>query len=122
MECFDYHPLEGIKFQLVCRVVGFSLSQAPTSIGYYCICAIFMGLVKNSSQTRTTSISVELERLGEICISKNRCGGTQTLQIIKGLLAPVIPKMAAFFLLVFSPEVNSCRGQATYTYFGIKCL
>ena len=98
MEFFDYHPLEGEKFQLVCWLVGFSLGEAPTSIGYYHVCVIFMGLIENSSQMRPTSISVELERLGEICINKNRSSGTQSLQVIKGLLAPVIPLSGSLFL------------------------
>ena len=68
MEFFDYHPLEGEKFQLVCRVVGLSLAQAPTGIGYYSICAILTGLVENSSQTRPMGISVELEMSDEVCI------------------------------------------------------
>ena len=75
MELSDYHPLEGEKFQLVCGVVGFSLGQASTGIGYYSICAILMVLVENSSQTRPTGSSVELERLGVVCLGKNRCSG-----------------------------------------------
>ena len=35
MEFFDYFPLEGEKLQLLCRVVGLSLAQAPTDIDYY---------------------------------------------------------------------------------------
>ena len=38
MEFFDYCPLEGKKFQFVCRVVGLSLAQAPTGIGHKCLC------------------------------------------------------------------------------------
>ena len=91
MEFFNYCPLEGEKFQLVCMVVGLSFVQATTGIGYYSICAILMGLVENSSQTRSTGISVELERLGEICIGKNGCCGTQSFQVIKSLLAPAAP-------------------------------
>ena len=98
MEFFDYHSLEGKKFQLVCGVMGFSLGQAATSIGYCCICAIFVGLVEGSSQARPTSMSVELERLGEICINKNRYGGTQSLWVIKGLLVPVVPLNGGLFL------------------------
>ena len=90
MECFDYHPIEGEKFQLVCRVVGLSLGQAPADIDYHSVCAILMGLVENSSQTRPQGISVELERLGKICIGKNRHGGTQYFQVIKSLLAPAV--------------------------------
>ena len=60
MVFFDYCPLEGNKFQLVYGVMGFGPGQAPPSIDYYCICAIFMGLVEDSSQARPTSISVEL--------------------------------------------------------------
>ena len=58
MKLFNYSPCEAKKFQLVCRVVGFGLSQAPTSIGYDWICAIFMGLVEDSSQARPTNIGV----------------------------------------------------------------
>ena len=61
VEFFNYCPLEGEKFQLVCGVVGFSLGQAPTHIGYYSICAILAGLVENRSNARPTSISVQLE-------------------------------------------------------------
>ena len=95
VEFCDYCPLEGKKFQLV---MGFSLGQAPTSISYYCIHAIFAGLVEDSSQARPTNISVELERLGEVHISKNSCGGKQSLQVNKGLLAPVIPLNGSLLL------------------------
>ena len=78
--------------------MGFGLGQAPTSIGYYCICAIFMGLVEDNSQARPTGISMELERLGEVHISKKRCGSTHSLQAIKGLLAPVVPLNGSLFL------------------------
>ena len=98
MEFFNYHSLEGKKFQLLCQVVGCSLSHTPTSIDYSYVCAIFVGLVENSSQARPTSISVDLERLGEIHISKNRCSGTQSLQVIKSLLVPVIPLDGNLFL------------------------
>ena len=110
MEYFDYHPLEGEKFQLVCRVVGLSLAQAPTGIGYYSICAILMDLVENSFQTRPTGINVELERLGEICISKNGCCGTQSFQIIKGLLAPVVPLDDSLFSCQYSHPKSTCAG------------
>ena len=46
---FDYCPLEGQKFQLVCWVVGLSLAQVSTGISYYSIHAILMGLVENIS-------------------------------------------------------------------------
>ena len=88
MEFFNYHPLKGEKFQLVHQIVGLSLAQVPTGIGYYSICAILVGLVENSSQTRMTGIHVELERSGEICVGKNRCHGLQSFQVIEGLLAP----------------------------------
>ena len=63
VEFFNYHPLEGEKLQLVCRLMGLSLGQAPTSISYYCVCAIFVGLVDDRSQARPTGISVELKGL-----------------------------------------------------------
>ena len=98
MEFFNYCQLEGEKLQLVCWVVGFSLAQAPPGIGYYSICAILAGLVENSSQTRPTGISMELERSGEIHLGKNRHGGAQSFQVIKGLLAPAIPLNGCLFL------------------------
>ena len=76
VEIFNYHLPEGEKFQLVCQVVGLSLAEAPTAIGYYSVCAILMGLVENSSKTRPTGISVKLEGLCEFCIGKNRCSVT----------------------------------------------
>ena len=90
MKLFTYCPTKGKKFQLVCGVVGFGLGEAPTSIGFDCVCAIFVGLVEDSSQVRPTSIGVELKRPGEVHENKDRCSGTQPLLAIKGLLAPVI--------------------------------
>ena len=109
MECFDYHPLEGEKFQLVYWVVGLSLAQAPTGLGYYSICAILMGLIENSYQTRPIDISVEPERLGKICIGKNRCSGTQSFQVIIGLLAFAAPLDGSLFLPAFSPALIHAR-------------
>ena len=98
MEFFDYHTLEGEKFQLVYRAMGLSLAQGPTGICYYSICAILTGLVENSSQTRPRVISVELEGSHEICIDKNRHGGMQPLQVIEGLFAPAVPLDGSLFL------------------------
>ena len=98
MKFFDYHPLESESFQLVCREVGLSLAQAPAGIGYYSICAILTGLVDNSFQTRPIGISVELESLGEICIGKNLHSGSQSFQVIEGLLAPAVPLDGSLFL------------------------
>ena len=98
MEFLNYCPLEDEKFQLVHWVMGFSFAQASTGKGYYSICAILMGLVKDSCQTRTTGISVKLEQFGEICICKNRCHGTEFLQVIKGLLIPTVPLDGSLFL------------------------
>ena len=106
--------------QLVCWVVGFGLAQASTSIGYYSFGAILLGLIEDSSQTSATSISMKLEWLGEICICKNRCCGTESLQVIKGLLTPTVPLEAAFFLPAFSPDVYSCRGWATCVNLGMN--
>ena len=98
MEFFNYHTLEGEKFQLVCWAMGFSLAQASTGIGFYSICAILVGLVKDYSETRTTGISVKLEWFGEICICKNRYHGTESLQVIEGLLTPTVPLDSSLFL------------------------
>ena len=98
MECLNYHPLEGKEFQLLHWVMGFSLAQASTGIGYYSICAIIMSLVEDSSQTRTTGISVKLEWFGEIFICKNRCCGTESLWIIEGLLMAIVLLDGSLFL------------------------
>ena len=79
MEVLEHCPLEGEKLQLVCWVVGFSLS------------AILSGLIEDSSQASATRINMKLEQLGEVCICKNRCHGAESLQIIEGLLIPTVP-------------------------------
>ena len=63
VEFLDHYPLEGKKLQLVSWVMGFSLVQAPTGIGYNCFGAILSCLVEDSSQTSVTSISMKLEWL-----------------------------------------------------------
>ena len=107
---FDSHLLEGEKLQLVCWVVRRSLAQAPSGIGYYSICVILIGLVENNSQTRPTGISVELERLGDICIGKNRCSGTQSFKVIKGLLTSAVPLDGSLFLVsILTPKLTCAR-------------
>ena len=78
--------------------MGFNLYQVPTSMCYDCIRTILVGLVDDSSQARLTSIGVELKRLGEIHIGKDRQGGAQSIQVIKGPLAPVIAPDGSIFL------------------------
>ena len=115
---FLYHgPLEGEKLQLVCSVVGFSLGQASTGICYDCFSAILLSLIEDSPQTSATCISVKLECLSKIGIHKDRCHGTESLQVIKGLLSQL---MAAFFLPTFSPDVSSCRGHVTCMNLGMN--
>ena len=88
---FLYHgPLEGEKLQLVCWVVGFSLAQASTGLGYHYFSAILLHLIENSPQTSATSISMKLEWLSKIGICKNGCHGIEFLQVINGLLTPAI--------------------------------
>ena len=91
MEFLGHCPLEGKELQLVCWVVRFSLAQAYTGVGYYCFGAILLSLIENSSQTSATGISMKLEWLSEVSICKNRCHGTESLQVIKGLLTPTVP-------------------------------
>ena len=79
-------------------VMGFSLCQAPTSIGYGCIHTILTGLIEDSPQSRATGIGMELKRTSEICIGKDRCDVAQSFQVIKGLLAPVAPPDGSLFL------------------------
>ena len=69
------------------QVAGFSLCQAPTSIGFDCIHTILMVLIEGSTKARPTSIGVELKRLVKSTYA--RIGAVmQFFQIIKGLLAP----------------------------------
>ena len=98
MEFLDHCPFEGEKLQLVCWVVGFSLAQASTGMGYYCFSAILSGLIEDSSHTSATIISMKLEWLGEVCICKNRCHGTESLQVIEGLLTPTVPLNGSLLL------------------------
>ena len=98
VEFLNHWPLEGEKLQLVCWVVGFGLAQAPTGTGYYFFGAILSGLIEDSSHTSATSISMKLEWLGEVCICKNRCHGTESLQVIKGLLTPTVPLNGSLLL------------------------
>ena len=98
MEFLGHCSLEVTKVQLVCWVMGFRLAQALTGVDYESICAILMGPVENCSQTRTAGISVKLEWFGEICICEDRCHGTESLQVIKGLLTPTVPLDGSFLL------------------------
>ena len=75
MELLTYSPLKGEKFQFMGWVMGFCLCQAPINVGYDCIHTILVGLVEDCPQVRPTSIGMELKRLGEIHIGKDRCAG-----------------------------------------------
>ena len=57
-----------------------------------------MDLIEDSPQARPKSISVELKRMGKICVGKDRHGGAQSFQVIKGLLVPVAPPDSSLFL------------------------
>ena len=98
MELLNYNPPKGKKFQFTGGVMGFSLCQAPTRIGYDCIHSILMGLVEDIPQARPTSIGIELKMPGEICVGKDRHHGAQSFHVIKGQLAPVIPLDGDIFL------------------------
>ena len=63
MEFLDHCPLKGKELQLKSWVMGFSLVQVPTGIGYDCFSAILSCLVEDSSQTSATGISMKLEWL-----------------------------------------------------------
>ena len=63
MEFLNDCPLEGKKRQPVCWVVGFSLVQASTGIGYYIFGTVLSSLIEYSSES---------------------------LQVIKGLLTPTV--------------------------------
>ena len=98
VEFLDHCPLEGKKLQLVSQVVGPSLAQAPTGIGYDTFGAILPGLVEDSSQAHATGISVKLEGVRKIGICKYRHCGREFLQVIKGLLTPAVPLDGSLFL------------------------
>ena len=49
MEFLNHCPLEGKKLQLVSWVVGLSLVQASTGLGYDSFSVILPGLVEDSS-------------------------------------------------------------------------
>ena len=55
-------------------------------------------MVEDSPQARPTSVTMELKKSHEISIGKNRHCGAQVLQVIKGLLTPVIPCDSHFLL------------------------
>ena len=86
MEFHNHSPLKGEKLQFMGKVVGLSLCQTPTGIGNNRISPIFM-----SPWARPTSIGMKFEILHKIGVGKNRHHSAQTLQVIKWLLAPVVP-------------------------------
>ena len=49
VEFLDHFPLEGKKLQLVSWVMGLSLAQASTGIGYDSFDAVLPALVEDSS-------------------------------------------------------------------------
>ena len=99
MELLNYSLVKGEKFQFMGWVVGFSLCQAATSVGYDCISTILMCLIEDSPQARPISISMELKRLDEIHIGKDRHSGAQSFQVVKGLLVPVAKPDGSLFLV-----------------------
>ena len=62
-----------------------------TGIGNDGIGSVVMSLVEDYPQARPTSVGVDFKRLHKIGIGRNRCCGAQALQVIKQLLAPIIP-------------------------------
>ena len=59
---------------------------------------ILMGLIEDSPQARPISMGMELKRLGEIHICKDRHGCAQSFQVVKGLVALVAPPDGSLFL------------------------
>ena len=68
-----------------------NLCQTPTGRVNDGISAIVMSLVEGSPKARPTSIGVQFKWLHKISVCKNGCCGAQVLQVIKQLLAPVVP-------------------------------
>ena len=102
MEFINHCPLKGKKLQLVGWVVGFGLAQASTGIDYHCFGAILSSLIEDNPQASATSISMKLEWPSEIGICKDRCRGTEFLQIVKGLLTPAVPLNGSILLACIS--------------------
>ena len=57
VEFLNHSPFKGEKLQFIGGVVGSSLCQTPTGIGYDSISPIIMSLIEDSSQTRPAGIS-----------------------------------------------------------------
>ena len=120
MEFLDHGPLESGKLQLMGRVVGFSLCQAPTGVGFDSISPIIISLTENGPQPRPASVGMQFKRPRKIGIGKNGHCGAQAAQLTKHLLAPVILNDIAFFLPTFSLDISLCMGQATCANLGMN--
>ena len=65
MEFLNHSSFEGEKFQLMGRVMGFSLCQTPTDIGYDSIHPIVTSLIEESPQATPASVNMELKKASE---------------------------------------------------------
>ena len=98
MKFLNHSPLKGKKLQLIGGAVDFSLCQAPTGVGNDGIGPVIMSLIEYSAQTRPTSVCMQFKRPSKSSIGKNRCHGAQVPQLIKWLLAHVIPNGCSLLL------------------------
>ena len=113
MEFLNQGPFKGKKLQFMGGVVGLSLCQTPTGIGFESISPIIPSLI----EARPTSISMELER-HQIGIGKYRYHSAQTLQAAEWLLAPVIPGDGCLLLACVFTECQFVQGLGCWCECG----
>ena len=120
MEFLYHSPFKGKKLQFMGRVVGLSLCQTPTGIGYDSIGPIIMSLMRTAPILDPQALVCSFKgveklaytRIGAMvhrCFSSSNACWHLSFQVI-----------ATFFLPAFSPDVSSCWGQATCMNLGMN--
>ena len=86
----------------MCWVMRFTLGEGSASIHDYMIFSILF-LVQDSTQPKTTGISMHLEGFSEVSKGQNWGKGAQNLQHIKGPLAFICPLNFSFLMSCIAP-------------------
>ena len=120
MELFNHSQLKGEKLQFKDGVVGFSLCQAPTGVGYENIRPSIISEIEDSPQTRPTSISMQFKRPRKNGIDKNGTMVHRCFSSSNACWHLSFQMTVAFFLPEFSLGISSCRGQATCANLGMN--
>ena len=81
-----------------------------TGIGYHPICVIRLSLIKNSTKSQLTGISVKFEQFGAVGIGQYGCVSTTLLKLQEYLSYSCIHSSNFFFFEAFSSEGNSFKG------------